>query len=138
MRRKGAHLWFNESHTARKAKVARHARSESTNGVREHRRLHTINVCSECHATEFTARLKENRFDPRASQVRRRNKPVMPAAKDDDVCAIARLLLRGRRRLLLRCHYSSPALDFRISSAAKRPGAAMMPPPGCAEELASQ
>ena len=138
MRRKGAHLWFNQSHAASKAKVARHAWTESTNGVREHRRLDAINVCGECHPTEFTARLKEDRLDPRARQVRRRNEPVMPAAKHDDVRTVARPLLCWRRCLLLRCHYSSPALDFKISSAAKRPGAAMMPPPGCAEELASQ
>ena len=142
MRRKGAHLWFNESHAASKAKIPRHTRAESANGVREHWRLDAINVCGECHAAEFTARLQEDRLDPRARQVRRRNEPVMPAAKDDHIGAVTRLLgcclLCGRRLLLLRCHYSSPALDFRISSAARRPGAAMMPPPGCAEELASQ
>ena len=44
--------------------------------------------------TEFAARLKEDRLDPRARQVRRRNEPVMPAAKDDHVRAVARLLGR--------------------------------------------
>ena len=66
MRRKGAHLWFNESHAASEAKVARHARAEAAYGVREHRRLDAINLCRECHAAEFAARLKEDRLDPRA------------------------------------------------------------------------
>ena len=91
---KGAHLWLNKSHAASKAKVPRHAWAESSNGVREHRRLDAINLRGECHAAEFATRLKQDRLDPRARQVRRRNESVMPAAKDNDVGAVARLLRR--------------------------------------------
>ena len=98
---KRAHLWLHKSNAPRKSEVARDARTESTNGVREHRRLHAVNVCGERHAAKFATRLKEDRLDPRARQVCGCNESVMSAAEDDHIGAVARAWRLCRRRLLL-------------------------------------
>ena len=98
---KRAHLWLHKSNAPRKSEVARDARTESTNGVREHRRLHAVNVCGERHAAKFATRLKEDRLDPRARQVCGCNESVMSAAEDDHIGAVARAWCLCRRRLLL-------------------------------------
>jgi hypothetical protein len=53
-------------------------------------------------------------------KVKGRYERVVPAAENEDVA------LRGHAQLL--------PVSFRISSAARRPGAPMMPPPGCVAE----
>ena len=161
MRREVACLRLYELHLALQTEVAGDAWSEATHGVREHWGANAIDIARERHATEFGAGLNENGFDAGARQVGRGNESVMSAADHHHVSGGGRLC--SARRLLnlwwqlalgrgcwlqglwcsLRCgllggHYASPRLLFRISSAASRPGAAMMPPPGCAEELASQ
>ena len=161
VRREVARLWLHELHLALQAKVAGNARSEATNGVREHWGTNAIDIASERHAAEFGAGFNQDGLHPCAREVGGGYESVMSATNHHDISsggglASARGLLhfwwefglgRGtwlqRLRGGLRCgllggHYASPRLLFKISRAASRPGAPMMPPPGWAEELASQ
>ena len=161
MRREVARLWLYELHLPLQAKVAGNARSEATNGVREHWGTNAIDIARERHAAEFGAGLNQDGLHPCAREVGGGNEAVMTTTDHHYIgrgrrLACARGLLHlwwqlglGRgcwlQRLrgglwcgLLGGHYASPRLLFKISSAASRPGAAMMPPPGWAEELASQ
>ena len=161
VRREVACLRLNELDLALQSKVAGNARSETTNGMREHWSANAIDIASERHATEFGAGFNEDRLHAGARQVGGGNEAVVSATNHHHISSGGRLASSRRFlhlwwQLALGCgcwlqgcwgglwcgllggHYASPRLLFKISSAASRPGAAMMPPPGWAEELASQ
>src|ERR1700738_4072562 len=56
-------------------------------------------------------------------QIERGDQPVVAAANDDNVAPLGAFLYRHG--------YAAPLMSFRISSAANRPFAPMIPPPGC-------
>ena len=134
MRREDARLWLNEAYRAAEAKVACDTWTEASHRVGKHRRTYAIDRRGECHAAEFAPRLNDDHAHPCAREVARSNEAVVPAAEHHHVGR------GGAGRSLLRHAAHSPtcALLFKISSAARRPGAAMIPPPGWADELASQ
>ena len=63
----------------------------------------------------------------------------MSAVQDVGVLRLRLSFALGARRIILaqddRAYfYAAPLLSFNISNAARRPGAPMMPPPGCVAE----
>src|SRR5579862_5869513 len=56
-------------------------------------------------------------------QIKCGHQPVVAAANDDNVAPLGAFLFRHV--------YAAPLMSLRISSAANRPFAPMMPPPGC-------
>src|SRR3974390_2151563 len=68
-------------------------------------------------ANQWTA-FKDERLESSPGKIEGSNQAVVPRTQDDDIAR------RGHGQLL-------PLECFRISSAASRPGAPMMPPPGC-------
>ena len=71
-------------------------------------------------AANLRAAFEDERLISCLRQVVRGDQAVVAAADDDDVA-----LFRARHG------YAAPLMSFRISSAASRPFAPMMPPPGC-------
>jgi len=72
---------------------------------------------------DHVAALQHQDLEPGLREQGRGDEPVVPAADDYDV---ADAVCGG--------HALPRFQSFRISSAASRPGAAMMPPPGCVAE----
>ena len=98
VRREVARLGLHELHLALQAEVAGDARSETTNGVREHWGANAVDIASECHAAEFGARLNQNGFDASTRQVGGGYKAVMSATNHHHVSGGGRLC--GARHLL--------------------------------------
>src|SRR5690348_10957222 len=74
----------------------------------------------DCSAADLRAAFEHERLVSRFGQIECGNQPVVAAADDDYVA------------LSISSHgYAAPLTSFRISSAARRPFAPMMPPPGC-------
>ena len=71
-------------------------------------------------AADYGAALEDERLVAFFREIESGDESVVAAAENDDVA------LRGHAQLL--------PVSFRISSAARRPGAPMMPPPGCVAE----
>ena len=71
-------------------------------------------------AADDRAPLEDQRLQSLLREIERGDQRVVPAADNHDVA-------RSR-------HVQCFPLSFRISSAASRPGAPMMPPPGCVAE----
>ena len=71
-------------------------------------------------AADYGAALEDERLVAFFREIERSDESVVAAAENDDVA------LRGHAQLLPE--------SFRISRAARRPGAPMMPPPGCVAE----
>ena len=68
---------------------------------------------------DLRAAFEHERLESSLRQIKSGDQPVVTAADDDDIP-----LAIGR-------HYAAPLTSLRISSAARRPFAPMMPPPGC-------
>ena len=73
---------------------------------------------SDRGAANLRAAFEHERLESRFGQVESGDQAVVPATDDDDVARVSAML-----------YAAFPS--FRISSAARRPGAPMMPPPGC-------
>ena len=74
-------------------------------------------------AANLLAALDNQRFVSCLSQIEGGNQAVVPATDNDNI-ALARPALVWHVQ-------AAPFLSFRISSAAKRPLAPIIPPPGC-------
>ena len=70
-------------------------------------------------AAGLRAAFEHQRLESGFGQIEGGDQAVVAAADDDDVALVARPF------------YAAPLMSFRISSAARRPFAPMMPPPGC-------
>src|SRR5579862_7501019 len=64
--------------------------------------------------------LKNKRLESSFREIERGDESVVTAADDDHIAGLR--------------HQAAPLMSLRISSAAKRPGAPMIPPPGCVAE----
>jgi hypothetical protein len=67
------------------------------------------------------AAFEDERLVSGFGEIKGGDQPVVAAADDDDIAG----------SLWFAAIYAAPLMSFRISSAARRPGAPMMPPPGC-------
>ena len=119
-KRSHANLRGNESEPVLlQLHVAHHAGQNRPRGMRQRRTAKAgMKFISHRRAANLRVALDHQRFVSRLGQIKRRDQPIVTAANDDDVA--------------LRPHsYAAPLMSFRISSAARRPFAPMMPPPGC-------
>ena len=101
--------------------LARDFRNQRPSRVRERGNFEAGNeFVGNRRAADNRAALEDERLVPRLGEIERRDQAVMPRAENDDVA--------------LRRHGYRVPLSFKISSAARRPGAPMIPPPGCVAE----
>ena len=90
-------------------------------GVREGRNFEPgYKFVSNGCAADNCAALEDERLVPRLGKIKRRDEAVVARAENDDIA--------------LRRHGYRVPLSFKISSAARRPGAPMIPPPGWVAE----
>src|ERR1035437_7168215 len=76
-------------------------------------------------AAHLGAAFEHKRFESGFGEIEGGDQTVVSATDDDDIACFGHGLLHG---------HQTPFPSFRISSAARRPGAPMMPPPGCVAE----
>src|SRR5450432_3056810 len=108
-----------------KLHIAHDFGSHRSGGMRQNGTAKTgMNFFSDRGAADLRATLDHERFITRLGQIERGDQTVVAAANNDDIAP-----LRGGS-----VRHVQAAPSFRISSAASRPGAPMMPPPGCAAE----
>src|SRR5579862_3352532 len=73
-------------------------------------------------APDLRVAFQHEGFESSLGQIKRGDEAVVASADDDDIAL----------RVSVRRHaYAAPLMSFRISSAASRPFAPMIPPPGC-------
>src|SRR5579862_9105548 len=76
-------------------------------------------------APDLRVAFQHEGFESSLGQIKRGDEAVVASADDDDIAL----------RVSVRRHaYAAPLMSFRISSAASRPFAPMIPPPGCVAE----
>jgi hypothetical protein len=102
--------------------VARDARQQRASRMGERRRAETfVKLFGDGDSSDLLATLKHERRKTGPRQVRGGDETVVPASDDDD-SRLAR-------------HYTFPHFrSFKSLTAALRPGAPMIPPPGCVAE----
>jgi len=118
-RRERAHVGRDPAQPALlEAQLARDARAERTGVVRERDEAEAIlGGFGDGRAADHGAALEHHALDPGARQIARGDETVVPGADDDH---------------LARSHESFPAFQScRTMRAPLRPGAPMIPPPGC-------
>src|ERR1039458_3725696 len=76
-------------------------------------------------AADLRPALEDEWLESRFGEVERGDQSVVASADDDDVAMSGLGFWHGQ---------AAPLMSLRISRAARRPGAPMMPPPGCVAE----
>src|SRR5208282_6539485 len=103
--------------------VAHDFRTKRAGAMRQSRAAEAgVKLVSDGGAADLRCALEDERLESSFGQIEGGDEAVVASADDDDIAGAVRL----RRH-----SYAAPLMSLRISSAASRPFAPMMPPPGC-------
>src|SRR5207249_802380 len=99
--------------------VAHDVRADRSGGVRERRAAEAgMKFFGDGGSAGLRAPFENERLESGFRKVERGDEAVVTASDDDDVALVGH-------------GYAAPLTSLSISSAERRPGAPMMPPPGC-------